>query len=272
MSGSHWQPKEPRWAIGTAVFALVSVLLYVASILVRPLDPARGTGLWFGVAATLLFVVEALYPLRRGALSKPLGNARRWIQLHIWGGLLAALFVLVHAGFRKPGGTMGWLLLLLTLWVTFTGLFGVFLQKYYPVALSRNLSVEVLFDRIPEVAQKLADEAEKLVQNTSDVLQGFYQTEVKPALAGAAPSWNYLVDVRGGREKRLQPFLRIMQFLPEEERPRLEDLKTIYVEKLELDAHVAVQRVLRSWTILHVPPAAVLLALMTLHVAAFFLY
>jgi len=269
---ASWKPKQPRWALASAIAAAASLAVYVAAGFVRPPEPGRGAGLWFGVAATALFAFEAAYPARRKLLAKPFGSAQSWIQSHIWLGLLAALFVLAHEGFRKPGGTIGWLLLLLTIWVTVSGLIGVFVQKYYPRALARNLSVEALFERIPELVARLPQEAEKLIEGGSEVLLGFYKTEVMPALAGINPSWSYLADVRGGRDARLESFSRIVAFLPEDERGKLEDLKSIYVEKLELDAHYSVQKAMRAWTLLHVPPAALLLGLTIIHIATFFLY
>lgn len=272
MSRKLLMPKKPAWAVGTAILIVVSLVAAFVSTFFRPLDPGRGICLWMGIVASVLFVGLALYPARRKALARPFGTAQTWIQLHVWGGLLAAILVLVHQAFRLPGGTMGWLLFLLTLWVTFSGFLGVFLQKYYPVILSRNLTVEVLFDRIPELVGRLPGEGDKLVEGASDVLRGFYQSEVRPSLAGLAPSWGYLTDVRGGRDRRLAPFARITQFLTEDEQRKLEDLKTIFVEKLELDAHYSVQRALRLWTVLHVPPAGVLMGLLAVHVVAFFLY
>ncbi|MEO6326999.1 MAG: hypothetical protein ABIT01_13860 [Thermoanaerobaculia bacterium] len=272
MPSNLWKPKEPRWAIATGFVAAFAFLFYVATLFVRQLNPARGTGLVFGILASVLFLLEALYPLRKKLLAKPLGNARQWIQFHIWGGLLAALFALFHEGFRIPGGTMGWLLYLLTIWVTLSGLLGVFMQKFYPVALSRNLAIEALFERIPELVAKLSAEAEKLVEGASEVLDGFYRSDVAPSLSGVSPSWSYLSDVRGGRERRLAPFARITQFLPEEEKEKLADLKTIFIEKLELDAQYSVQRALRGWLVLHVPPAAILIGLTVIHICSFLLY
>jgi hypothetical protein len=78
--------------------------------------------------------------------------------------------------------------------------------------------------------------------------------------------------VRGGRDRRLLSFARISNFLAEDERPKLEDLKTIFIEKLELDAQYSVQRALRMWTLLHVPPAALLLGLVIIHIAVVLLY
>ena len=115
MSRKLLVPKKPAWAIGTAILIGVSLLCAFVSSFFRPLDPGRGICLWMGIVASVLFVGLALYPARRKALARPFGNAQTWIQLHVWGGLLAAILVLVHQAFRLPGGTMGWLLFLLTL-------------------------------------------------------------------------------------------------------------------------------------------------------------
>ena len=72
----------------------------------------------------LLFVNAGLYPWRRRWRTRPLGTAQRWLQLHVYGSVLALLFVLIHVGFRWPAGMMGWLLLLLSFWATVTGLAG----------------------------------------------------------------------------------------------------------------------------------------------------
>ena len=39
-------------------------------------------------------------------------------------------FVLLHIGWRSPAGTMGWLLLLLSIWTAVTGLAGVWLPAH----------------------------------------------------------------------------------------------------------------------------------------------
>ncbi len=85
------------------------------------------------------------------------------------------------------------------------------------------------------------------------MLERFYGENVRPAMAGIAPSWATCIDVRSGRDRRLDPFARLAPFLGAEERPRLDDLKAILTEKLDLDAQYSLQRILRLWTWIHVP-------------------
>jgi len=266
------RPKKPRWLLFSAALAALALAAWIGLSTWRPWDPGDAAGLAFGIVASLLFTIELLYPLRRRLLGFPFGSAQRWLQFHIYGGLLAALFVGIHAGFRWPSGSMGWLLELLTLWVTASGLAGVWLQKWIPALMAGGLQVEALLERIPEHLANLQKESEALAAGSSEVFERFYGETVRPALAGIDPSWGYLLDVRSGRDRRLDPFARLAPFLGAEERPRLEDMRVILTEKLELDAQYSLQRILRLWTWIHVPPSALLFGLMLFHIVSSLLY
>jgi hypothetical protein len=236
-----------------------------------PWSPKRGLGLVFGILAALVFVFEMAYPYRRSR-ARPLGTARRWLQLHVYLGALAFLAVVIHAGFRLPGGTMGWALLLLSAWTTVTGLVGVWLQKWLPLVMAEGLRVEALYERIPALVDHLLKEADAMVAGASDVLERFYQTEVRTRLAGIEPSWAYLLDVRSGRERALEPFRRMSSFVDPAEKDIVNDLAQIRMEKMDLDVHYSLQGILRRWLIVHVPPAALLMALLVIHILAWVLY
>ena len=90
----------------------------------------------------------------------------------------------------------------------------------------------------------------------------------RPSLAGVAPSWAFLADLRGGRARRLAPFRNVEPFLSDEDRDRLRDLEAVVTEKVELDAHYSAQRALRLWLPVHLFPAMALLGLLAVHVLA----
>lgn len=236
-------------------------------------SPKRGFGLAFGILAAFLFVFEMAYPFRRPK-ARPLRSAKAWMQAHVYLGALAFLGVLAHTGFGLPHGAMGWGLLLLSAWVTATGLVGVFLQKWIPAALSEGLRVEALFERIPALVEGLLSEADELIEGTSESLDTFYKRDVRDALSRLDPSWAYVFDVRAGRDRALEPFRRMSQFVPPEEKSKIGDLMEIYIEKLELDAQHRMQQVLRHWLpwTAHVPAAGLLMGLLFIHVLTWVLY
>jgi hypothetical protein len=263
-----FRPKRPRWFIVTGLTAAGSIVLNLGVTWWRGWSAGDAWGLTFGSLAAALMLLGALYAFRRRLTIPPLRTAQDWLQFHIYGTTLAGLFVLIHMGFRWPTGQFGWWLLGLTLWTTVTGLLGVGLQKWVPALLAAHLTVEAIYERIPELVDQLQSEAAATMQGASDVLQRFYDAQVQPALAGLSPSWSYVLDAHRGRDERLAPFEHLQSFVGDEDKQRLADLRAIVSEKLELEAHYSLQRVLRLWPYLHVPPAMVLLAAVVAHVAA----
>jgi len=180
--------------------------------------------------------------------------------------------VLMHVGFRLPNGLFGWWLFVLSLWVIASGIVGVYLQKQIPAVLANNLAVEAIYERIPELTQRLQAEADKLLTGAPDLLQRFYSTNTRASLAAVAPAWSYLVDFRAERERRMAPFKEVTTYLSDADRVKLGDLQAIVSEKFELDVQYSLQRILKAWVPLHAVPAVVLLGLLVVHVAAVLLF
>jgi hypothetical protein len=260
------RPKKPEWFRASAIVCAVSLASYGGLAWWFGWAPGRFGGLVAGTLAAAIYAVDGAYPLRRRLLGWPFGTAQRWLQFHIYGGFVACIFVFVHMGFRWPGGQFGWWLFALTVWTTVSGLVGVWLQKWIPMLIVSNLSVEALYDRIPELIDRLQAEADRVVAGSSEMLERAYQADIRPQLAGVNPSWAHLFDIRSRREQRMQPLQHVAQFLDEGERERLADLKAIFTEKTELDVQYSLQRMLRQWAMLHVPPSMLLLALLIVHI------
>ncbi len=265
------RPKSPRNLAWTAGLSLLALLAYLAGGWGRTFSPKAGVGLVFGVLAGLSFVFEMGYPARRPR-AFPLRDARAWLQAHVYLGALAFLGVLLHTGFGLPHGAFGWALWLLSLWTTLTGLLGVALQKWVPAALAEGLRVEALYERMPGIVAELREQADALAAGAGETLEAFYRRELRPALLGLRPSLGYLMNVRAGEERALEPFRRMGPFVQGEERQLLEDLTAIMTEKRELDAQYTLQGLLRAWLVLHVPPAGLMMGLLLVHVVTWVWY
>lgn len=262
----RFAPKRPAWMVMTAAAMAAALAVYLVWSAWTPWRPGRAGGLTFGTIAAVLFLFDGIYPLRRRLLAWPLGTAQRWLQLHIYGGAAALLCVVIHVGFAWPNGAFGWWLLGLSSWTVVSGMFGVALQKWIPAVIADGLRVEALASRMPELTAKLLDEADRVMAGASDRLTAVYQTEIRRVLLRPEPAWTYVANVQGGRTRyarSLEAFDRSVA-----DRDRVNELKAIVAQKAELDVHLSLQRALRGWLLLHVPPAIVLLGLLAVHVFA----
>jgi len=272
MTRTVLRPKWPAWFRGFLIVAAMSLLVYAVAAWEWPWAPGRWGGLTAGTLAALLFVVDSLYPFRRRWNAWPFGTVQRWLQFHVYGGGIAALYVLMHVGFHLPNGLFGWWLFLLSFWVIASGMAGVYLQKQIPSVLANNLAVEAIYERIPELTTRLQAEADKLLTGAPDLLQRFYSSNTRASLAAVSPAWSYLVDFRAERERRMAPFKEVTTYLSDADRVKLTDLQAIVSEKFELDVQYSLQRMLKVWVPLHAVPAVVLMGLLVVHVAAVLLF
>jgi hypothetical protein len=209
---------------------------------------------------------------RRRTMSRGLGRAQDWAQFHVYGGALFLLLVLMHGGFRWPRATLTWWLFALSLWVTLTGLAGVGLRKWLPRVLASGLSTEVLYERIPELAGELRERAAKLAAGCSAPVRDFHRKRLAADLAAPRVRFIYFVDITGGIEGRLRELAFLRGLLDDDERRRLDELAGLYRAKLELDAHLTLQRPLRWWLYAHVPASLVLILLVAVHVVTVLMY
>ncbi len=265
-----------RWRLGFAVTAGLCLLALAINMLFFELRPASVWGLIYGGAAALLLLGVALYGVRRRLMSlasrRRAGRARSWLHFHVYAGLLFALLVLMHSGFRYPSGWITLALWWLSLWSAASGLLGLGLQRWLPHMLTSGLSTEVLYERIPELIGELRLRAQTLASASGEGVMALHDRRVAPALERPRRRWIYLLDITGGIKAWLKEFQYLESFLDDAERARLEELEEIYRTKLEIDAHYTLQQVLRGWLWLHVPVSLLLLAFLAVHVTVVLLY
>ena len=255
---------------------VVCLGLLIANSFLDEIGPYTLWGMGYGIAATTLLVAVFLYALRRRSariVSKlSLGRARTWLYFHIYGGALFLLLLLMHTGFRFPTGILARLMWFLSLWTVLTGLAGLALQRWIPRALASGLSIEVLYDRVPDLIEEIRRKAEALAATCAEPIQTFYAKNMAHTLEGPDRRWIYYLDITGGVQARLRRFDYLRDFLSSEDQSKLGELQRLYKTKLEIDAHYTLQRLLRTWLYAHVPAAVMLLALVALHIFTVFYY
>ena len=154
-------------------FALVAALAVLAWTLAQldyyalPLDrrpdsdrhellrPAAGVGLACGIAGVTLVLANLAYLLRRSPrVPLALGSLRRWMTAHVATGVLALLFVLVHAA-MAPRDTVGGHAFAALAVLVGTGAVGRYLYSAVPRAANGR---ELLLDEVRAEITRLAAE------------------------------------------------------------------------------------------------------------------
>lgn len=264
--------QRPEWLAAFLGATAVLLLVFAVNLLVAAPRAGSPWGLTYGTLATLLLAAVSLLAIRRRTVRWGLGRTQTWVQLHVYGGTLFLLLVLMHSGFRWPGGTLERWLLVLSLWVAGSGVVGVAFRKWLPRVLASALTTEVLFERIPELAATLRERAEELAREAPSPVRDLHRRSLAPLLAAPRFRWIYFADVTGGIANRLRELDYLAERLPAEERRTLDELRSVVRTKLELDAHYTLQRPLRWWLYGHVPPSLALLVLVLAHLMTVLYY
>ncbi len=264
--------QSPRWLMGFGIAVAVCVLLFLANALFGQVHPGSLWGLTYGISAAVVFVAVFAYSLRRRTMRFRPGRTWHYLQVHVYGGALFLVLILMHTGFGLPKGILTWWLWLLSLWVVGSGFLGVVLQKWIPMLLNSGLSIEVHYDRIPELIADLSERAETLAASCDYTIREFYRKTLAAAMAAPQSRLIYYFDITGGIQAQTEQFEYLRALLPDEEQEKLDTLEDMYKTKLEIDAHYTLQKALRWWLFLHVPVSILLIVLLALHIFAVWYY
>ncbi len=236
------------------------------------LHPRTNWGMGYGIAAALLLLVALLYAARRRAPRRGPFAVHAWLQIHIYGGLLYLMLVLLHTGFGWPQGTLAWGLWLTSLWIVLSGLAGTMIQTWIPSLLTSSLSTEAHYDRIEGLVDELRNRARKTAHLAGSSVEEFHDEHVAPLMTGPQPRWIYFFDIRGGIHSRTRHFSHLRDILGGSDKQHLEEIRRLAVTKLELDVHYTLQRALRWWLYGHVPVSLVLAVLVGFHIFSILYY
>src|ERR1700721_3087691 len=109
------------------------------------IDSTHKPWLWISIATVALsagaYIVSALLSVRKRFPIWRIGRARIWMKAHLWLGFLALPLVLFHAAFHARG-LLAAVLMLLTVVVVVSGIFGAWLQHTLPSRMFREVPYE----------------------------------------------------------------------------------------------------------------------------------
>ena len=254
-----WRTLGIFWLVALLAWAGVTALAWHAE---RSLGKAS---VITGYALFAVILALAFFKARKRLLVLPLGTVRDWMLGHVVLGFLSVLLYFQHTGTLWPGGHYEQAIAIVFYAVAVSGIAGYALQRVLPHRLA-DLEGEVIYERIPAEVAALREEIEELIFKAvkelgSDTLGRYYTESLEwffwrprflaAHLLGSGRSVGWI----RGRITALR------RYLNDGEREYLARIEEIALRKNRLDAHYALQSVLKFWLFLHVP-ASVLLVLL----------
>lgn len=226
---------------------------------------ARTMAIALGIAAALTLVAVMAYSARRSVPARrTLGPTRKYLLLHLWGGLAFFVLFLFHSSFRLPSSGLMFVVWTLSLWVVLTGAVGWLLQRTLPRILAPTATFEVNFQRIPEFVQELRTRAETLVSTAEQRTREYYTQRIAPDMVAPRMITALLMQKHVARPGRGE-FDLLARTLQPDELATLHMLRGLQATKKEIDVQYTIQRILRGWLYFHLPAAVALLALVVVH-------
>jgi hypothetical protein len=277
-----------RWLVASLVLLGLSLMLYGAYRVPSAKGSMGGSaaGLAFGSTGFAYMIFAALLGARKRVPVYRFGRAQTWMRGHLWLGLLSLPIILFHSGFRYGHGLTAWLMTLLII-VVASGVFGAAVQHYMPRVMTREVTMETIYEEIGHVRAQLLQEAEELIEqatggekkaaaegvnpdssapaiavmNETAPLRNFYEQELKPFLGNPGARGSALADAAKARSA----FAQLRTLVPASLHTAIEDLEGICEEERQLTLQSQLHLWLHGWLLLHIPLSLALILLGAIH-------
>lgn len=226
--------------------------------------PGGSAGLPLGVVGSGMMLLLLLYSVRKRVRAlRRLGPLSRWLDVHIFLGVMGPLFVVLHSSFKVRG------LVALSFWsmiaVAASGVLGRYLYLQIPrTRAGDELTLAELLDQDRQLSARLRRDFgldERLLQR----LEALSSPPARPGLGRAL--WGILV-AQLSLERRLRAFGRECRGVPASlHRELLRVAREKAVVRRRIVFWDALHRLFHHWHVVHKPFAIVMYLFMVVHVA-----
>lgn len=303
MHESFLRHERWRYLKGAAALCLVAIVIYLWH---DPLDGPNG-GTWLGYTlgtlGALLIAWLAWLGVRKRQYASNLGTVRGWVSAHVYLGLALLVIATLHTGFQF-GANLHTLAYLLMVLVIASGVVGILVYARYPRLITdhraqatREAWIEEVLDlneRAIQLADRISPDVHRFVLRGAEQvpLGGTWREQLLGARGdGGTGEMNALTEILRKKltasEKERAAVAdaeqiivltesRIMMSERDPAVERLKQLLELLTRRNDLAARVnhdvRMHARLQIWLYLHVPLTGALLAALTAHIVAVFLY
>jgi thioredoxin reductase len=238
------------------------------------LHPARGVGLWLGIAAVALIVTNLLYLVRRSQwLRVTFGSLQAWMSTHVATGILALLCAMMHGAMRpgdSPGGHAFWALVVLLV----TGVIGRYFYAYVPRAANgRELELAEVKAQLGQVEEEWGEGERRFREHARMEIHALIE-----ARQWRASFFGRVVALFRGQQDLSEALRRLEgegrgEGVPDEQVAATLDLARRAHKTALMAAHYEdLRAILGTWRYLHRWVALLMVLLVVLHIVHAFLY
>jgi hypothetical protein len=237
-------------------------------------------GIAYGILGTLAVIVLLAFGVRKRAYRSTFGTLETWLQSHLYLGILAAVLILFHTGFRFHDKVAVAAFAVLVV-VVASGIWGALVYTAVPRRLTEaegDLTPEQMGEQLNHLGRTMGRLAAGRSEPFRQVAQGLLAEMVPARLAG----WKLLFGARrdligqAGRSDTAAPWAAPLARVPPAEQEDLRQLLVLARQRRELHQRLLVQQRYRNlldvWLYLHVPLSVALLALIGAHLIAVFYF
>lgn len=303
MHESFLRHERWRYLKGAAALCFVAIVIYLWH---DPLDGPNG-GTWLGYTlgtlGALLIAWLAWLGVRKRQYASNLGTVRGWVSAHVYLGLALLVIATLHTGFQF-GANLHTLAYLLMVLVIASGVVGILVYARYPRLITdhraqatREAWIEEVLDlneRAIQLADRISPDVHRFVLRGAEQvpLGGTWREQLLGARGdGGTGEMNALTEILRKKltasEKERAAVAdaeqiivltesRIMMSERDPAVERLKQLLELLTRRNDLAARVnhdvRMHARLQIWLYLHVPLTGALLAALTAHIVAVFLY
>jgi hypothetical protein len=230
-------------------------------------------GIIYGVAGTLLILLETFFGVRKRWYRSTFGTLEQWLQSHIYLGVLVLVILLFHSGGRF-NDTVAVTTLIIAGIVVASGIFGAILYLTVPRLLTEvesNLTVDEISDQLNQLARSMA----RIATDKSPPFQRIYNELLRELRPGWLAGWR-LLFASGRRRETAGDWTRLIALVGKEEQEDLRQMLVLSRQRKELLLRLIAQQryknILDAWLYIHVPFTVALLLFAIVHIAGVFYY
>lgn len=211
------------------------------------------------VGFVLMLMTETLYSLRKRSRSSRWGRMTRWLEFHIFTGLVGPFMVLLHPGWQFKG--LAGVLSLLTVLIVISG----FIGRYIYTAIPRTADgIELTLAELEQQAAQIERVLEYAAVDSARALAGGTGGVVSAAGSVPGGSAAATTPVRGGHQPDGET--RRIQRSHERLRRERERLKRVIARRQ------VSRRLFSLWHTIHIPLGLTLFLVAFIHIGAAIYY